>query len=84
MFFLKLIGVLLIISGGSAMTLHILKELKFIEISLWFAAISLFVVFLGKIYEGEAQSRKVSSCLEAGQFYKLQSLSASCSSSLGL
>ena len=50
MFFLKLIGVLLIISGGSAMTLHILKELKFIEISLWFAAISLFVVFLGKIY----------------------------------
>ena len=50
MFFLKLIGVLLIISGGSAMTLHILKELKFVEISLWFAAISLFVVFLGKIY----------------------------------
>lgn len=42
-------GRLLIVCSGSAMTLHVLKQYKFIEICLWFIAISLFVAFLGKI-----------------------------------
>lgn len=50
MIFFGLLGVLLVIFSGSAMTLHILKEMKFVEIVLWFVAISLFVAFLGRIF----------------------------------
>ena len=38
------------VCSGFVMTLHVLKEMKFVEIILWFVAISLFVMFLGKIY----------------------------------
>lgn len=43
--YLIFVGVLIVVSGGMAMALHRLTELKVLEVCLWIVALTLFLIF---------------------------------------